>query len=113
MGPAGTTHSNITGSMKLLPTKTRVATDDALGMAIEVMVILVLFLAIGWGLDRWLGTLPVFMIVFTVLGAVGLFTKHKYRYDEKMIALEQERRTGTSGSPAVAAPSERDSTARG
>jgi len=97
--------------MKLLPKQTRVATDDALGMAIEVMVILVLFLAIGWGLDRWLGTLPVFMIVFTVLGAVGLFTKHKYRYDEKMTALEDERRAGTARTPATGA--EQDTTAHG
>ena len=82
--------------MKLLPKQTRVATDDALGMAIEVAVIMVLFMAIGWGLDQWLGTLPVFMIVFTVLGAVGLFTKHKYRYDAKMLELEQQRRDGTA-----------------
>jgi F0F1-type ATP synthase assembly protein I len=92
--------------MKLLPKQTRVETDDALGMAIEVAVIMVLFMAIGWGLDQWLGTLPVFMIVFTVLGAVGLFTKHKYRYDEKMLELEQQRRDGT-------ARSDRDGARRG
>ncbi len=109
MGPGRA--QNITGSMKLLPKQTRVATDDALGMAIEVMVILVLFLAIGWGLDRWLGTLPVFMIVFTVLGAVGLFAKHKYRYDEKMTALEEQRRTGTTRTPTAGAG--QDTTAHG
>lgn len=87
--------------MKLLPTQTRVATDDALAMAIEIAVILVLFVAGGFALDRWLGTLPLFMIVGTVLASVGLFTKHKYRYDQKMDAFEAERRT------AVAARSDR------
>jgi F0F1-type ATP synthase assembly protein I len=82
--------------MKLLPTQTRVATDDALAMAIEIAVILVLFVAGGFALDRWLGTLPLFMIVGTVLGSVGLFTKHKYRYDQKMDAFEAERRTAVA-----------------
>ncbi len=77
--------------MKLLPQQTRVATDDALGMAIEIAVVMALFIGGGFALDRWLGMLPLFMIVGTVLGAVGLFTKHKYRYDEKMDALEAER----------------------
>lgn len=82
--------------MKLLPKQTRVATDDALGMAIEIAVILVLFIAGGFALDRWLGTLPLFMILGTVLGSIGLFTKHKYRYDLKMDALEAERRGAVS-----------------
>ena len=48
----------------------------------------------GWLLDNWLGTIPLFMIVFTVLAAVGLFTKSKYRYEEKMERLDAERRGG-------------------
>jgi F0F1-type ATP synthase assembly protein I len=87
--------------MKLLPKQTRVETDDALGMAMEIAIIMVLFIAGGFAIDRWLGTLPVFMIVGTVLGSVGLFTKHKYRYDQKMDAYDAERRA------AVAARTER------
>jgi hypothetical protein len=82
--------------MKLLPTQTRVATDDALGMAIEIAVILALFIGGGFAIDRWAGTLPLFMIVGTVLGSVGLFTKYKYRYDQKMEAYESERRAGVA-----------------
>jgi F0F1-type ATP synthase assembly protein I len=78
--------------MKLLPKQTRVQTDDALGMAMEIAIMMALFIGGGFALDQWLGTLPLFMIVGTVLGAVGLFTKHKYRYDAKMDALEAERR---------------------
>jgi hypothetical protein len=77
--------------MKLLPQQTRIATDDALGMAIEIAVIMAVFTGGGFALDQWVGTLPVFMIVGSVLGAVGLFIKHKYRYDVKMDALEAER----------------------
>jgi F0F1-type ATP synthase assembly protein I len=81
--------------MKLLPTQTRVETDDALGMAIEIALIMALFIGGGFALDQWIGTLPLFMIVGTLLGSVGLFTKHKYRYDAKMVELEAERRAAT------------------
>jgi F0F1-type ATP synthase assembly protein I len=94
--------------MKLLPKQTRVNNDDALGIAIEFAVIMVLFFGAGWLLDNWLGTLPLFMIVFTLLGAVGLFTKHKYRYDAKMEALEAERRGATATSAAVSGAIEDD-----
>src|SRR6056297_2345507 len=95
--------------MKLLPQQTRVATDDALGMAIEMAVIMAVFIGGGFALDRWIGTLPVFMIVGTLLGAVGLFAKHKFRYDEKMDALDAERRAAiatrrtAAGTPTGAA----------
>ena len=77
--------------MKLLPKQTRVDTQDSLGLGIEAAIIVVLFLGLGYGLDRLFGTVPVLMIVFTVLGAVGLFAKWKYRYDERMDELESER----------------------
>ena len=77
--------------MKLLPKQTRVDTQDSLGLGIEAAIIVVLFLGLGYGLDRLFGTVPVLMIVFTVLGAVGLFAKWKYRYDERMNELESER----------------------
>jgi hypothetical protein len=82
--------------MKLLPTQTRVRTDDSLGMAIEIVVIMTLFGAAGYGIDRLLGTLPIFLIVGVVLGAVGLFAKYKYRYDATMERLEAERRGDVS-----------------
>jgi ATP synthase protein I len=77
--------------MKLLPKQTRVDTQDSLGLGIEAAIIVVLFLGLGYGLDRLFGTMPVLMIVFTVLGAVGLFAKWKYRYDDRMNELESER----------------------
>ena len=91
--------------MKLLPKQTRVQTDDALGMAMEIAIMMALFIGGGFALDQWLGTLPLFMILGTVFGSVGLFTKYKYRYDEKMEALEAERR-GAIATPRSVPPSE-------
>ena len=77
--------------MKLLPKQTRVDTQDSLGLGIEAAVITALFFGVGYGLDRLFDTTPIFMIVMTVVGAVGLFAKWKYRYDDRMNELEAER----------------------
>ncbi|HUS42539.1 MAG TPA: AtpZ/AtpI family protein [Ilumatobacteraceae bacterium] len=82
--------------MKLLPKQTRVDTQDGLGLGIEAAVIMALFFGVGSGFDWLFGTTPIFMIVFAVLGAVGLFAKWKYRYDDRMDELEAERATKTS-----------------
>lgn len=77
--------------MKILPTQKRANTEDSLGLGIEAAVVLALFFGLGYGLDRLLGTQPVCMIVLTLVGAVGLFAKFKYRYDERMDELEATR----------------------
>jgi ATP synthase protein I len=51
--------------------------SSALGLGLRVGVELVSALAvavaIGWGLDRWVHTLPLFLVIFMVLGgAAGL-----------------------------------------
>jgi hypothetical protein len=40
------------------------------------------------------------MIVFTVIGAVGLFAKWKYRYDDRMDELEAQRAAAAERSRA-------------
>ena len=82
--------------MKLLPKQTRVDTQDSLGLGIEAAIITALFLGVGYVLDRLFDTTPVFMIGFTVLGAVGLFAKWKYRYDDRMNELEAQRAAKTA-----------------
>lgn len=77
--------------MKLLPTQTRVDTQDSLGLGIEAAVIMALFFGLGFLGDRVFGTSPILMIVMSILGAVGLFAKFKYRYDERMTELEAQR----------------------
>ena len=62
--------------MKLLPppsyARKAMRSDDSLGRAMEAAFTMLGFFGIGFALDRWLGTTPVFMIVCTVLAAVGL-----------------------------------------
>ena len=82
--------------MKLLPKQTRPNTEDSLGLGIEAAVIMALFFGLGFGLDRLFGTTPIFMIVLTLLGAVGLFAKWKYRYDDRMDELEAQRAATTA-----------------
>jgi hypothetical protein len=85
--------------MKLLPTQTRVDTQDSLGLGIEVAVIMALFFGLGFLGDRVFGTTPILMIVMSVLGAVGLFAKFKYRYDERMTELEAQRTRRATSAP--------------
>jgi Putative F0F1-ATPase subunit Ca2+/Mg2+ transporter len=83
--------------MKLLPKQPRVAnTEDSVGLGIEAAVIIALFLGLGYVLDRIFDTTPVFMIIMTLVGAIGLFAKLKYRYDDRMNELEAERRASTA-----------------
>ncbi|PIE31602.1 MAG: hypothetical protein CSA55_05340 [Ilumatobacter coccineus] len=74
------------------------ANDDTLGVGIESGVLLMLFAGIGYLIDRQLNTLPIFIIVFLVVGAVGVFAKLKVEYTARMDRLEDERR-GRAGRP--------------
>jgi len=96
--------------MKLLPKQQRVKqqrvnSEDSVGMGIEAAAIIALFFGLGFLLDRLLGTTPLFMIIMTVLGAIGLFAKLKYRYDDKMNEHDAQRRTASQSS---ASPTERE-----
>jgi hypothetical protein len=78
--------------MKLLRQNFRTPNmDDNVGRGIEMALAVGLFVAIGYGLDRWLGTAPIFMIVMTVLAGVGFFAKFKYQYDARMDELQAQR----------------------
>lgn len=77
--------------MKISPTQPRGNTEDSLGLGIEGAVIIALFLGVGYGLDRLFGTMPILMVVMAVIGAIGLFAKWKYRYDDRMDEHEAER----------------------
>jgi hypothetical protein len=79
--------------------------DTTLGSGIESGLVLLLFVAAGFGLDAWLGTKPIFTLGLFALGAVGLFYRYKAAYSIRMDAYEAERRA-RSGSvpPAVDRP---------
>lgn len=62
----------------------------------DAVITLVVFLGIGWLLDRWLGTTPWFMIGLFLLAGVGTFIIMKARYTATMEALEAERRSAAT-----------------
>jgi F0F1-type ATP synthase assembly protein I len=82
--------------MKLLPSPTSVRRtmrgDDAVGQGMDAAFTLALFLGLGFLVDRWLGTTPLFMIVLFLVVAVALFLSWKARYTASMEVLEAQRR---------------------
>lgn len=92
--------------MKLLKKDTRVNTEDSLGRGMDAVLTLAIFVAAGYGLDRLFGTLPIFMIVLTVIAAVGLFARFKYRYDARMDELEAARLGRSAGARNSSSPGE-------
>lgn len=57
------------------PSDTKVASAMGVGLrvGVELVSALAVAVAIGWALDRWLHTLPLFLVIFLVLGgAAGL-----------------------------------------
>lgn len=77
--------------MKLLPKPKPVSLDSGVSQGIEMAVGLVVFFLMGWGIDALLGTVPVFMIVFTVFAMVGQFVKMYFIYSRDMRHLEDQR----------------------
>ncbi len=63
---------------------------SATSRGFEFVVTIAIFTGLGWLLDRWLGTAPLFIIVFTVLAFVGNFARMWYSYDAAMTKLEAE-----------------------
>jgi F0F1-type ATP synthase assembly protein I len=70
--------------------------DQGLGQGMEIAMAMGLFLGLGWLVDSWLGTQPIFTIVLTLLATVGTFAKIWFSYQERMRILEAERRQGTA-----------------
>ena len=73
------------------PPRINTAVDDKLGKGIDLALVTLVFLGVGYGLDRVFGTKPLFMIVLVVLAVVGEFIRFWYAYDAKMKSLESER----------------------
>ena len=57
----------------------------------DLALALLVFVLLGWALDNWLGTKPLFIIVFAVMAIVGGAARLKYSYDEAMERHERER----------------------
>ena len=89
--------------MKPLPvsvTRMNKGTDDKIGKGIDVALVTLTFLGVGYLLDRWLGTKPLFMIGLVLFGLIGEFVRFWYDYDARMKVLEAQRAAGTRATPA-------------
>jgi len=72
----------------------------AFRVATELVVAVLVGAAIGWGLDYWLGTAPLFMLIFFVAGAAAgvknvVRTAHVMQAD----ALERQRKADEENRP--------------
>jgi F0F1-type ATP synthase assembly protein I len=78
----------------LLPAKRQLnrGFGDTLSRAFEFAVSLGIFLFLGWLLDRWLGTQPVFMVVLTIFAFTGLGVRLWISYDQEMRKHEAAHR---------------------
>lgn len=78
--------------MKLLPKpKAPVVLEAGVSHGMELAGSVVVFFGIGFGIDAWLDTTPLFMIVLVLLAVVGQFIKMYYVYSSAMRHLEEKR----------------------
>jgi putative F0F1-ATPase subunit (Ca2+/Mg2+ transporter) len=59
---------------------------NSLSRAFEIALIPLIFAVPGWGLDHWLGTSPVFALVFGGFGLAGVAARSYYEYAARMDA---------------------------
>ncbi len=56
----------------------------------ELVLSAVIFGLIGLAVDRWLGTTPLFILVFTVAGLAGASISIYYRYKHRIAQLQEQ-----------------------
>jgi F0F1-type ATP synthase assembly protein I len=69
----------------------RSSSNDLFGRGMDLALALLVFLLLGWAIDNWLGTKPLFIIVFALLALIGGGLRIKYAYDESMERHQRER----------------------
>jgi len=87
--------------------------DDAWSRAIELALTPVVAAGIGYVIDRVVGTVPIFTILFLVLAVIGTFVKMYYAYDTKMKAHDAESPWGRAQIRGAARAAERDAARTG
>jgi F0F1-type ATP synthase assembly protein I len=71
--------------------RTIATTDDAFARALDFALVTLVFVGLGALVDWLLGTMPVFMIVFVIVGLCGQFARLWYSYDAAMREHETAR----------------------
>ena len=88
--------------LKFLPDQQKLAdaqSGKTLGRGMDFALVVLVFLGVGYGLDRWLGTRPLFMIGLVVFSVVGQFIKMYFEYTATMKVHEAERAAGIQSQP--------------
>ena len=89
--------------MKVLPDQRKIAehqqSGQTLGRGMDFALVVLVFLGIGYGLDRWLDTRPAFMIGLVVFSVVGQFIKMYFEYTAQMKVHEATRVSGLQSHP--------------
>ena len=86
--------------------------DDTLGRGMDLALTVLVFLVLGWLIDRWLGLFPLFTISLVMFSAIGSFIRMKYVYDATMERHEAER-SAKRGTTTAAVPAAVDATVEG
>ena len=71
--------------------RTIATTDDAFARALDFALVTLVFVGLGALVDWLLGTTPIFMIVFVIVGLCGQFARLWYSYDAAMRDHETAR----------------------
>jgi len=69
----------------------------------EMALTPVLFGALGWAIDGWLGTSPFVTILGALVGLGGSVANQYYRYNDRMAELEESRRENLAAAVAPGA----------
>lgn len=65
---------------------------DGMSRAFELVATPALFALVGLGIDRLVGSSPVFVLAFGLFGVVGTFVRFWYGYDAEMRSHEASSR---------------------
>jgi len=57
----------------------------------ELVIAAIAASAVGFGIDRWLGTSPIFLLVFSLAGFIGAAYSIRLKYEAQMEAASAER----------------------
>jgi len=85
--------------VKLVPQQRQANTafGDALAAAFEFAATIAVFVGVGFGLDLWLGTLPVLTAVLAVFALTGQTVRMYFSYGAEIERQQSERREGARG----------------
>ncbi len=75
-----------------------------LRIAVELAAAVVIGTAIGFGLDRWLGTKPLFLVVFFIVGCAAGFL-NVYRTAQELDRRRRSQSERADGGPSRDGPS--------